>query len=77
MCHETGFTMYFTVPSTSMNLMNLKGILCDVMGIASFDPLSNIHKTQPCNQGSNSTKALKAIAIVHSFFAIESEGNLN
>jgi hypothetical protein len=26
---------------------------------------------------SNFTKALKAIAVVHSFFAIESEGNLN
>jgi hypothetical protein len=32
--------------------------------------------TNPC-QGSNSTKALKAIAVVHMFFAIESEGNLN
>jgi hypothetical protein len=29
------------------------------------------------DQGSNYTKALKAIAVVHSFFAIESEGNLN
>jgi hypothetical protein len=28
-------------------------------------------------QGSNFTKALKAIAVVHRFFAIESEGNLN
>jgi hypothetical protein len=28
-------------------------------------------------QGSNFTKALKAIAVVHSFCAIESEGNLN
>jgi hypothetical protein len=28
-------------------------------------------------QGSNFTKALKAIAIVHSFFAIDSDGNLN
>jgi hypothetical protein len=28
-------------------------------------------------QGSNYTKALKAIAVAHSFFAIESEGNLN
>jgi hypothetical protein len=28
-------------------------------------------------QGSNFTKALDAIAVVHSFFAIENEGNLN